>query len=105
MKTLLEFAGKFFTETKMINTEELFNLIPGYDSTYVPVFFDEWTTYEENGWVVIFEKNGSFYCQEGGYCVMAFDNTPEHFSPYSITDNQALQIIEEWDHLNRQIEN
>ena len=84
-----------------MDTEELANLIPGHDPAYAVVFFDQWSTYEENGWVIIFEKDGSFYCQEGGYCVMASDNSPEQFSPYPITDQQALQIINEWDSMDK----
>ena len=74
------------------------DFIEGYDATYLPIFQASWNSWEEGGWVVIFEKNKKLFAVEGGHCVMAKDNsTIWDRDSYEITQEEALRIMLEWE--------
>lgn len=74
-----------------------------YDVSYIPVWHGSWHTYEENGWVFILEHNGSYYSLEGGHCVMA-DCNDSVWDPVAITQDQALEIMFEWEEIQKEMD-
>ena len=72
------------------------NDIEGYKDSYIPHYYNSWSTYEEHGWVLICEKDNEFYLSEGGYSVMG-DNSPDVFDPEKISERDAIELIIEWD--------
>jgi hypothetical protein len=64
---------------------------------YNLVFFAWWADYEEDGWVVIGEKDGRYYCQEGGYSVMDFTHPEPVWNPWPIDEDEALRLMELWE--------
>lgn len=63
---------------------------------YQLVFHAYWSDWEEDGWIVICEKGGQYYYQEGGHCVMV-ENHDENFAPEPISQEEALQLMLEWE--------
>lgn len=59
------------------------------------IYDNDWTTYEESGWVVVFRFFDEFMIWEGGYCVMSEDNTI-YFDPEAINEDQLEQLKEDW---------
>lgn len=62
------------------------------------VFYAWWADYEEDGWIIIAEKDGRHYYQEGGHCVM--DDRPDYqvvWQPEPVTQEDALQLMLEWE--------
>jgi len=60
-----------------------------YDPTFVPVWHASWSDHEECGWIYLLEKDGQHYLQQGGYSVMAEDNTP-FWNPWRVSEAEAL---------------
>lgn len=74
----------------------IINDIDGYDSEYVPQYYNSWGSYEEYGWILICEKDNEFYLSQGGHSVMG-DNSPDFFNPEKITEIEAIELIDEWE--------
>lgn len=91
------------TNEDLHRIDDLEQAYPGYDRSYVPIYHESWTTYEENGWVFILERLGQLYSLEYQYSVMSDDNSVI-WNPYPITDQQALDLIDEWDEQIREFE-
>ena len=68
----------------------------GYDSSYRIVFVGEWSDWEENGWLFIFEKDNRFYFLQGSHCVMTINNRYSFKNIQEITSDEALELMEEW---------
>lgn len=77
--------------------------IPGYDPDFEIVHHASWSTYEENGWMFILRNRGQLYALEYQYSVMADDNSV-YWDPYLITEDRALELIEEWEETVKEIE-
>lgn len=60
------------------------------------LFFAAWADYEEDGWVVICEKDGKYFYQEGGHCVMV-GYQPFEFDLLEISEEEVLDLMEEWE--------
>ena len=58
------------------------------------IFYGWWADYEEDGWVIICEKEGQYYTQEGGHSVMG--NSEEQLNLDPITEEEALELMVEW---------
>jgi hypothetical protein len=58
------------------------------------IFYGWWADYEENSWLIICEKKGQYYTQEGGHSVMGEDEEQLDFEP--ITEEEALELMVEW---------
>lgn len=69
---------------------------------YAVLHFDSWSTYEENGWMFILEKDGNLFALEYAYSVFGdhSSNTP-CWEPYPVTQEQALALMVEWDDIER----
>lgn len=66
---------------------------------------EEWHTYEEWGGVRIWEDDdGCLYAQHGGYSVMVplEEQRQEWGDPESISWDEAIEIITEWDEFARE---
>lgn len=61
---------------------------------YTLVFYGSWSSYEEFGWIIILEKEGQYYSQEGGHCVLA--GTEKQCDPELVTEEEALELMIEW---------
>lgn len=70
--------------------------LPGYNSAYTPIYYNQWSTHEEHGWIFITQKDNQYYTAEGGVCVMT-SNTPDIFDPIPISEDEAIKLILEWD--------
>lgn len=57
---------------------------------YVIQYFDSWSTYEENGWMFILEKDKQFYMLFYQYSVLSDDNRVR-WEPYEVTEEEAIQ--------------
>lgn len=60
------------------------------------IFYAWWVDYEEGGWVIICEKDGKYYCQEGGHSVMCETETSNKWNPEPISEEEALALMLEW---------
>lgn len=78
----------------MINLGKLYEF-EGWDPSYEVIFLGAWSDYEESGWVAVMHRNGRYYEQHGGYCVMAEDNT-DYWDPYPVSEDQAIETMIEW---------
>lgn len=67
-----------------------------YDPGFVPVWHAAWSDYEECGWIYVLERDGRYFVQEGGYSVMADDNTP-CWHPYEVSDGRLWEILVDWE--------
>ena len=80
----------------MINYNDYFS---GYDNSFEFVYHSSWSSYEEHGWIFIFEKNKKYYSIEGGYCV--FQEFAENYNwnkdLMQITADESLNLMIEWD--------
>jgi hypothetical protein len=73
------------------------------DPIYVPEEFQDlevvydcdWSSWEENGWIVVFKFFDELMCWEYEYCVMSDDNTI-YFDPYPITEEELEKKKDEW---------
>lgn len=80
---------------------------PEFSDEYYVDFFGDWSTYEENGWMAILEKDGKFYQLSYQYSVMVDDNRVSwelDFNPDPISVEYALSEIEEWEESVAQID-
>ena len=70
------------------------------------VYEGNWSTYEEWGGVRIYEdsKEECFYISYGGYCVMLDSNDPEWDELEIIAASTVLEIIDEWDIIEKENE-
>lgn len=70
------------------------------------IFESQWSTYEEWGAIKIFEdSSGKFYAQDGGHSVYSLPSDPEWNEPYEISLQDALDLIDEWDEIEKEYEN
>lgn len=78
-----------------MNYNDYFN---GYDPSYELVFHSAWSSYEEHGWIFIFQKDKKFFSIEGGYCVMSEEGYKEaNWSELvEISQEEALNLMLEW---------
>ena len=56
------------------------------------IFEDDWSTYEECGWIIVFDFFGEMFSIEGGNYVFSDDNN-FYFDPQPVTD---LEKVKEW---------
>jgi hypothetical protein len=63
------------------------------------VYEQQWTTYEEWGGIRISESKGAFYAQDGGYSVMGNGNEPDWDEYYSVSGENVLKLIDEWEEI------
>ena len=77
--------------------------IPGYDPDFEIVHHASWSTYEEHAWMFILRKDSQLYALEYQYSVMADDNSVI-WDPYPITDDQALQLMSEWEETEEEMQ-
>ena len=70
--------------------------LPGYNSAYTPIYYHQWSTHEEHGWIFITPKDGQYYQSEGGVSVMTSD-APDIFDPILISEDDAIALILKWD--------
>lgn len=75
---------------------EILEEISGYDPDFEIVHHASWSTYEEYGWIFILRKDNQLYALEYQYSVMSDDNSVR-WDPYPITEDQALELILEWE--------
>jgi hypothetical protein len=59
------------------------------------LFFADWADYEENGWIIICEKDGQYFYQEGGHCVMV-GWQPFKLCLEPISEEEVLELMEDW---------
>jgi gamma-glutamylcyclotransferase (GGCT)/AIG2-like uncharacterized protein YtfP len=70
------------------------------------VYEGNWSTYEEWGSIRIFEnEDGQLFCQEGGYSVMAPYDENGWNEVYEISYDGAIELIDEWDKIEKEYEN
>jgi len=70
------------------------------------IYEGNWHTYEEWGGIRIFENEaGQLFCQEGGYSVMASYNENGWDEIYEISYDVAIELIDEWDKIEKEYEN
>lgn len=70
---------------------EFIQSLPGYDPSFEPIHYDEWSDYEESGWLCILRKDGQLYTMQGGHCVMASSDYVDTFSPHPVSEEEALE--------------
>ena len=73
--------------------------LPGFDPSYTCVYYNNWSSYEESGWLAIAEKNSQYYRIRGGYSVMAEGDQNDIWDPEPITEDEALEDMLEWDRI------
>ena len=83
-------------ERNTAKVEHPFDFIPNADYTFQIVYYGDWSDYEESGYMFVLEKDGQYYIQQGGYSVMAEDNTP-YWDPWPCTEEQALKEMLDWE--------
>lgn len=69
---------------------DFLSALPGYDPTYVPIYHGQWSSYEENGWVYLLEREGRYYLLRGGYSVMAETHPDPVFDVEEISFEEAV---------------
>lgn len=69
-----------------------------YDPSYNLFFKGQWYSYEEYGWIMVFEKDNRFYYIEGGYCVFSDCNhiLPDFKDKEEIAEDYVLDILDGW---------
>ena len=76
---------------------DLLDLFPQeYDPAYVPVWHASWCDYEESGWIYVLQKGTQYYVVQGGYSVMAEDNT-SCWAPMPVGDAELWEILLDWE--------
>lgn len=75
---------------------EYISSLEGFDPTYSPVYYNEWNTYEEYGWILILERNDSYYIVRGGHCVMT-NNNKDIFSPEKVSFEEAFMEMNDFE--------
>jgi len=69
------------------------------------VYEGNWNTYEEWGSVRIFQdQDDCFHVQYGGCSVYSSHKDPDWEEPYIIPMETALEIIDEWDQIEKENE-
>lgn len=69
------------------------------------VYEGNWNTYEEWGGVRIFQdQDDYFHVQYGGRSVYSSHKDPDWEEPYIIPMETALEIIDEWDQIEKENE-
>lgn len=66
------------------------------------LFYAEWTDYEEHGWQAILKHSNQLYAQCGGHNVMT--NSEDYWDPKPVTDDQALEIMLDWEEYEQEIQ-
>ncbi len=62
------------------------------------IYEGEWASYEENGWIVVFDFLGEMFAFGHENCVMS-ENNDFIFDPYPVSPAELDGIIEEWDNI------
>ena len=66
----------------------------------------EWSTYEEWGAVRVFENDsGQLFIQFGGRSVYSECNDPDWEEPYLSSYEEILELINDWDEIEKEYEN
>jgi hypothetical protein len=77
--------------------QDLQELFPHhYNAEFVPVWHAAWSDYEESAYIYILQKGDQYYVQQGGYSVVADDNT-DYWSPYPVSDAELWEILVDWE--------
>lgn len=88
----------------MTNFESYFE---NYDPSYQLAYQASWQSWEEDGWIFIFQKGTEYFSIEGGYCVMVEDHSLQDFKiglEGPLTEDQILEIMIQWDDIEDEIE-
>jgi len=72
-------------------------MFPDRDQDYIPIMGASWSDWSGYGWIVILEKDGQLYSLENGYSSMFEGSNELEWSPYPITYEQALEILQDWE--------
>jgi hypothetical protein len=76
------------------------------NSDYKLLFFASLAYWEESFWIAIWEKDGQYFTQDGGHCVMCKDDI-EEFCPEPISEQEAFDLMvehEEYEDTNTNVE-
>ena len=68
------------------------------------IYENEWHTYEEYGWIKIFQKGERYFFQEFNYSVMCDDNDDSDVPLEEITFEHAYDLSCEWDDIANEYE-
>ena len=68
------------------------------------IYENEWHTYEEYGWVNIFQEGDRYFVQEFNYCVMNVDNDDSNVPLEEVTFEQAYELFHEWEEVAKKYE-
>lgn len=60
------------------------------------IYYNDWSDYEEHGWIVIFKFFDEIFVWEYQYSVFAEDNSVI-FDPYTVCVVSMVDIIKKWD--------
>lgn len=71
-----------------------------YDASYTPIYHDSWSTYEDNAWIYILEKDSQLYILEYSYSPFSEDSTPV-WDLEPVTEEYAIQEMIEWEQIHR----
>ena len=61
------------------------------------IYEGEWNSYEEWGGLRIYEKDGEYFVQEGGFCVLADPPTSEWGPIYKVSFESAYREMVEFE--------
>lgn len=70
---------------------DFLSALPDYDPSYTPIYHGQWSSYEENGWMYLFERDGRYYILQGGYSVMAETHPDPVFDVEEISFEEAFE--------------
>lgn len=76
--------------------------INGYDSSYRILHFDSWSSYDEHGWMFVFEKDSQYWLLEYQYSVFAEDNTPV-WQPHQVSADEAVAAMLDWEQAGKDV--
>ncbi len=75
--------------------EEYSELVPEEFLDCEVIYEGEWSSYEEHGWIVVFNFFGELFSMSYEYSVMSSDNE-FYFDPSPITQADLTGIHQEW---------
>jgi len=70
------------------------NCPDGFENLAV-IHCGSWSSYEENGHIVVFDFFGELFAVDWGHCVMSEDDS-FYFEPYQITEQELFDIKQEY---------
>lgn len=82
-----------------MNAEQFADYFQNYDPSYEILFQDDWSGYEDSGWLFLFERDGKYYRIEGGTSALCYNDSPPNFKDEleEITADEVLASLEEWE--------